>query len=116
MTNVCEIDGRRHLIRHDGTAVDIDARPPAGHTPTPPLPTGTALLPCRICRHPLAAALARRGAHLGCLPDHHAYGLLRICGTSRVWSTLIPVYRGETLRRARGRVGSAPTHRGGAAA
>ncbi|MEV0842217.1 hypothetical protein AB0I55_22095 [Actinocatenispora sera] len=95
MTDTVWIDGREHLIRDDGTVVLVDARPPADYTPGEAAPVGIAMLPCRICREPLALALARRGAHLGCLPDEQAYGLLRICGAGQVFSTLITVYSGE---------------------
>jgi hypothetical protein len=93
------IDGREHLVREDGTVVLVDARPPAGYIPTEAAPVGNAMLPCRICREPLALALARRGAHLGCLPHEQAYGLLRICGAGRVFSTLVTVYSGERPHR-----------------
>jgi hypothetical protein len=89
------IDGREHLVRDDGTVALVDARPPAGYTPGEAAPVGNAMLPCRICREPLALALARRGAHLGCLPDDQAYGLLRICGADRIWTIPVTVYSGE---------------------
>lgn len=95
MTDTVWIDGREHLVRDDGTVVLVDARPPAGYIPGEAAPVGNAMLPCRICREPLALALARRGAHLGCLPDDQAYGLLRICGAGQVFSTLVTVYSGE---------------------
>ncbi len=115
-----DINGRRHLVRDDGAIIDIDARPPAGYTPTTPIPTGNAMLPCRICREPLALTLARRGAHIGCLPDHQAYGLLRICGAGHLWHIPVTVYRGERPHRhapREHRSSTTPTRtRGGAAA
>jgi hypothetical protein len=89
------IDGREHLVREDGTVALVDARPPADDTPGEPAPVGNAMLPCRICREPLALALARRGAHVGCLSNEHAYGLLRICGAGRLWTIPVTVYSGE---------------------
>ena len=95
MNDTVYIDGREHLVRDDGSVALVDARPPADYVPVEPAPVGNAMLPCRICRQPLALALARRGAHLLCLPDEQAYGLLRICGAGHVFSTLITVYSGE---------------------
>ena len=95
MNDTIWIDGREHLVRDDGTVAYVDARPPADYTPTAPAPVGEAMLPCRICRQPLALALARRGAHLGCLPSDQAYGLLRICGAGQLWTIPVTVYSGE---------------------
>jgi hypothetical protein len=91
-TDTYRIDGRLYNIL-DGEPIEIDSRPPAGYTATEAAPSGRAMLPCRVCREPLDAVLTLRGAHLGCLPEHRAYGRLRICGGT--WTTLIPVYRGE---------------------
>lgn len=85
-------NGRTFITVH-GEQIRIDALPPNDYTPTTTAPGGPAMLPCRICRRPLDIALALRGAHLGCLPEHLAYGRLRICGG--IFTTLTPVYRGE---------------------
>ncbi|GAA4209923.1 hypothetical protein [Actinocatenispora rupis] len=122
MNDTILIDGRRHLVRNDGTTVDVDARPPADHIPGDPMPAGYAMLPCRVCRKPLALVLARRGAHIGCLPTEQAYGLLRICGAGQIFSTLITIYSGERphTKAPRETRDSRRTHahraRGGAAA
>lgn len=99
MNDTVWIDGREHLVRDDGTVALVDARPPDGYIPGGTAPVGNAMLPCRICRQPLALALARRGAHLGCLPDEQAYGLLRICGAGRAWTIPVTVYSGERPHR-----------------
>lgn len=84
-------DGHTY-ITVTGEQVRIDARPPAGHQPTEPAPTGYALAPCTVCGQPLAAVLAHWGTHVGCRTTGRR---LIICGAGRTWHTLVPVYRGE---------------------
>lgn len=91
----------RSYITVNGDQLRVDALPPEGYRPAGLIGAGHPAIPCPICRHVRGLTRACSDRHLQVNPATGRYRW-RICGTGRLWTCLIPVYRGELAHRPNG--------------